>query len=298
MDFAKIWQADMEGNGLLPLIKGGSDTQKDPQKGYVIVDLNPLSGEESEAGGGNGKNQITVFKEVVIPDGKRYSYDLFRKLKNNYKSVAGKKDAVSAAEHEQIHEFLAYAAVSAPLRQARKYAEDHHQIKAGCSKEEWVETLRSIWFQPSNDGTSFFEHVFIGEQGSKWGGHQFWYSYHLNEGPNETLQKEDSNIVIKLAEAGQTGKSSLAEVITIKYTLEETNKNGDKQTLTTDISGLFVGISAEGLMALGTVAYLDGRTRIPVELNGTSFDLIMHKTGDREENPQSFYPQMKTPVHA
>ncbi|KWX76741.1 hypothetical protein [Paenibacillus jilunlii] len=296
MDFAKIWQADMEGNGLLPLIKGGSDTQKDPQKGYVIVDMNPLSGEK--AGAGSGKNQITVFNEVVIPDGKRYTYDLFRKLKNNYESVSGGRDAVTAAEHEQIHEFLAYAAVSAPLRQARKYAEDHHQIKAGCSKEEWVETLRSIWFQPSADGTSFFEHVFIGEQGSKWGGHQFWYNYHLNEGPNESLQKEDSIVVIKGAEVGRTEKSNLAEVITIKYTLEATKNNGDKQTLSNDIGGLFVGISAEGLLALGTVAYLDGRARIPMELNGAAIDLIMHKTGDREKNPHSFYPQMKTPVHA
>ncbi len=293
MDFPKIWQADMEGNGLLPLIKGGSDAQKDPERGYVIVDMNPLSGDE--AGAGSGRNQITVFKEVVIPDGKRYTYDLFRKLKNNYESVSGGKDAGSAAEHEQIHEFLAYAAVSAPLRQARKYAEDHHQIKAGCSKEEWVETLRSIWFQPSADGPSFFEHVFIGEQGSIWGGHQFWYNYHLNEEPYESLQKEDSIVVIKGAEVGRTEKSNLAEVITIKYTLEATKNNGDKQTLSKDIGGLFVGISAEGLMALGTVAYLDGRAQIPMELNGAAFDLIMHKTG--EKNPQSFYPQMKTPVH-
>lgn len=296
MDFAKIWQADMEGNGLLPLIMGGSDMQKDPQKGYVIVNVNPMAGEK--AGAGTGKNPITVFKEVVIPDGKRHSYDLFRKLKNNYESVFGGKEAASAAEHEDIHEFLAYAAVSAPLRLARKYAEDHHQIKAGCSKEEWVETLRSIWFQPHKDGTSFFEHVFIGERGSKWGGPQFWYNYYLNEEPYESLVKEDSNVVIKHAGAGQTEKNNLAEVITIKYTIAETQNNGDQQTLSQDIGGLFAGISAEGLMALGTVAYLDGRTQIPMELNGKSFDLIMHKSGDREKNPQSFYPQMKTPVHA
>ncbi|MNC52105.1 hypothetical protein D3C75_1014300 [compost metagenome] len=94
-------------------------------------------------------------------------------------------------------------------------------------------------------------------------------------------------------------ESKLAEVITIKYTLEEQKQNGQSQILNKDIGGFFVGTSAEGLMAMGTVAYLDGRQHIPVELNGESFDLtVFHMEENGKDHARTFYPVIKEAVPA
>ncbi|OKP84408.1 hypothetical protein [Paenibacillus sp. P32E] len=299
MIFAKIWQADMESSGVIPLVKGLSDGQKDIHNGYVVVDMNPLSGQYS--GEGDDSNEIKVFKEVVIPDGKRLSYDLFMQLHNYYDQSFKQRDPASPKNIKEINEFLEYAAITAPMRLARKYAEDYHHIRAGCSKEEWIDTLRSIWFRASKgDSPSYFEQVFIGEQGGNrrtFGEHHFWYHYCVNNGPVESIRNENSNVLIKHIDVGRSEKSNLAEVITLTYTYEEIRSNGSKKNQVRDLGGFFVGTSAEGLMALGTVAYLDGRAQIPMELNGEAFDLMMYRTEDTAKNPLSFSPRFKTPVH-
>ncbi|OKP95691.1 hypothetical protein [Paenibacillus sp. P46E] len=299
MIFAKIWQADMEGSGVIPLVKGLSDGQKDIHKGYVVVDMNPQPGKY--AGAGDDRNEITVFKEVVIPDGKRLSYDLFMQLHNYYDQSFNQSDPASPKNIGEINEFLEYAAVTAPMRLARKYAEDYHHIRAGCSKEEWIDTLRSIWFRTSKgDSPSYFEQVFIGEPDGKrqtLSEHHFWYHFCVNTGPDVSTRNENSNVVIKHIDVGRTEKSNLAEVITLTFTFEEMMSNGSKKKQVRDLGGFFVGTSAEGLMALGTVAYLDGRAQIPMELNGEAFELMMYRTEDTAKKPQSFSPRFKTPVH-
>ncbi|MHA6530860.1 hypothetical protein [Paenibacillus sp. BAC0078] len=224
MIFNEIWEADMKSNGVLPLIKGVSEDQKKEDNGYVIVDMDPLPEPDSPVNGSERK-EISVFKEVVIPASKQHSYDLFMKL----------HDKTISPETAEINEFLKFAANTPPMRLARKYAEDNHQLKAGCSMEEWIQFLKSIWFGTFKDNsTCYFEHVFLGEQGGKrhkLGGHHFWYHYYVNNGQSQILKK--------------------------------------------DIGGFFVGTSAEGLMAMGTVAYLDGREHIPVQFNGESIDLTV-----------------------
>ncbi|WP_193767170.1 hypothetical protein [Lysinibacillus parviboronicapiens] len=42
MIFNDIWQADMDGNGLMPLIKGVSDNEQNEEMGFVIVNTNPF----------------------------------------------------------------------------------------------------------------------------------------------------------------------------------------------------------------------------------------------------------------
>lgn len=299
MIFSQIWQADMDGNGLIPLIKDISEDLKDRDKGYVIVDLNPMP--DSGTSNGSEENEISVFKEVVIPAGKLHSYDLFLKLINNYEWEVNKKDPISNEENKEINEFLTFTAQTAPMRLARKYAEDNYHIKAGCSTEEWIETLKAIWFKPFKSGsTSYFEHVCIGEQGSKrrkLGGHHFWYHYYVNDGPYEALRKEDSIVFIKHVEVGHTDKSKLAEVITIKYTLEEEHSSGAKHILRKDIGSFFVGTSPEGLMALGTVAFMDGRNHIPIEINGERIGLsVAHIEENGKRLARTFYPVIQQAV--
>ncbi|MNF03034.1 hypothetical protein D3C80_2022780 [compost metagenome] len=57
-----------------------------------------------------------------------------------------------------------------------------------------------------------------------------------------------------------------------------------------------MGTSAEGLMALGTVAFLDGREHIPFELNGEPLEMTVYRTQDNAQDARSFFPVIKEAV--
>ncbi|KQO18416.1 hypothetical protein [Paenibacillus sp. Leaf72] len=300
MTFQKIWEADMKENGILPLIKGLSDNQKDPAQGYVIVDMNPQPDEASTPG--SEKNEITVFKETLIPDSKQPSYDLFIKLHDNYDWKVGSKESTSPEEQAEVNDFLQFAIGTKPMQIAREYAESNGHLAAGNSDDDWKNMLKALWFKLiKGNSTSYFEHVFLGEQGSKrrkLGGHHFWYHYLINDGPFVKLEKEDSIVFIRHVEVNKIEASKLAEVITIEYSLEEIDNQGKKTKLIKNIGGFFVGTSPEGLLALGTVAFLDGREHIPVELNGEKLDITVFRTQDEKKDARTFYPVIKEAVPA
>lgn len=298
MIFQQIWDADMKGNGVLPLIKGLSDHEKDTTQGFVIVDMNPIPDEVTTPG--SEKNEITVFKETCIPKEKQQSYDLFIKLHDNYDWTVKGKENNTPEEQAEVNEFLRFAIGTEPMKLAREYAETNGHLAKGSSDEEWGNFLKELWFKLiKGKTTSYFEHVFLGEQGSqrrKLGGHHFWYHYLINDGPYVQLKKEDSIVFIKHVEVNKIEASKLAEVITIQYTLEEESQSGKKTKLIKNIGGFFVGTSAEGLMALGTVAFLDGNEHIPVELNGERLDITVFRTQDDAKNARTFYPVIKDAV--
>lgn len=64
-----------------------------------------------------------------------------------------------------------------------------------------------------------------------------------------------------------------------------------------DIGGFFVFTRADGLMAMWTVTYLDGRGHIPVQLNGESFDLtVFHMKENVKDYSRTFYPVIKEAI--
>ncbi|MDY8022018.1 hypothetical protein [Paenibacillus polymyxa] len=298
MIFQQIWEADMKENGILPLIKGLSDNQKDSEQGYVIVDMDPTPDQVTTPG--SEKNEITVFKESHIPQSKQKSYDLFMKLHDNYNWIVDAKETTIPEEQTEVNEFLQFAIGTKPVQLAREYAQSNGHLADGSSDEEWMDMLKKLWFKLiKGKSTSYFEHVFLGEQGSKkrkLGGHHFWYHYLINDGPYVQLKKEDSIVFIKHVQVNKIEASKLAEVITIKYTLEEKKESGEKTKLFKDIGGFFVGTSAEGLLALGTVAFLDGRQHIPVELNGEKLDITVFRTTDGAKDARTFFPVIKEAV--
>ncbi|MCF2719559.1 hypothetical protein LWE69_21260 [Paenibacillus sp. UKAQ_18] len=288
----------MKENGIFPLIKGLSDNQKDSEQGYVIVDMDPTPDQVTTPG--SEKNEISVFKEFHIPQNKQKSYELFAKLHDNYNWIVDAKEMTTSEEQAEVNEFLHFAIRTKPVQLAREYARSNGHLADGSSDEEWMDMLKTLWFKLiKGKSTSYFEHVFLGEQGSKkrkLGGHHFWYHYLINDGPYVQLKKEDSIVFIKHVQVNKIEASKLAEVITIKYTLEEKKESGEKTKLFKDIGGFFVGTSAEGLLALGTVAFLDGRQHIPVDLNGEKLDITVFRTTDGTKNARTFYPVIKEAV--
>ncbi len=118
MIFQQIWEADMKGNGILPLIKGLSENQKDSEQCYVIVDMDPTPDQVTTPG--SEQNEITVFKETHIPQSKQKSYDLFIKLHDNYEWLKDKKETTTPEEQAEVNEFLQFAIGTKPMQLARE----------------------------------------------------------------------------------------------------------------------------------------------------------------------------------
>lgn len=301
----EIWHADMKQNGLTPLIKDLSDHEGNLNDGYVIVDMNPFPNRNPNP---SDERQVNVLKKVVIPDHKIKSYELFKALHDNYNWRKNQDDPTPQQEWEEVDKLLQFAITTEPMKIARKFAEKKEFISSNSPDEEWINQLKALWFKQYEDNsTSLFEHVFIGEQGGRnrdddgysLGGHHFWYHYHINDGPFEMTNFEDNIVFLKHVEVTRLEKSNKAEVITIEYNYTKKDEHGEEE-LYKFKGGFFVGVSVEGLLAIGTVAFLvdseDTDVKIEVALNEEVFDLIVWRTRDRFKNPRTFFPQIKSAV--
>ncbi|YBV93564.1 hypothetical protein M1D53_28970 (plasmid) [Bacillus sp. PK9-021] len=303
-----IWQEDMKQNGLIPLLKGTNDNEKDEEEGYVVV-LNPFP-EGSEAT--SRDKQVNVLEEVCIPKKKRESYKLFKALHDNYDWRHGKKDETPDGEWKEVNEFLEFAIDTEPMKIARNYAIEKGEIQPNPTKEEWINFLKSIWFrQYRGDSTSAFEHIFIGEQGwevdeedeppegteYKLDGHHSWYHYYINDGPYEITEEEDAIFFLKHVEVQRSETSNKAEVITIRYIYTKKDENNSEK-LYKDKGGFFVGLSTEGLLAMGTVAFLESKEqrkdKFKININNEEYTLVVAiKEGGVF---RTFFPMLINPI--
>lgn len=285
----EIWDADMNENGLIPLIKGVSDNEANDCFGHVIVDTDPKNQCPSKP---IETCEVKVLTNVVIPQNKKMSYEIFKKLIDNYRLGSKKPEKSSKEEQKEIREFLEFAIKTNPIKIAREYAKDNGYIS---NDDEWINLLYKIWFKTyKNNSTCGFEHVFIGEQGSKknkLGGHHFWYHYYLHDGPFSEIEEEDSIYFIKHVDVKVTEHSNKAEVITIKYIYNAKDEVNPKsvELIKSPKGGFFVGLSAEGLLAFGTVAMLDRdiRQEIPIKINGEKYKIKIFREGT---HLRTFYP--------
>ncbi|MGN4289697.1 hypothetical protein [Bacillus cereus group sp. MYBK87-2] len=305
MPWNEIWKADMEDSGLLPLIKGENENEGDESKGYLIVDTHPyeLSNRDHEP---SPHNEVNVLTNVHIK--KKKSYELVKKLFDNYIARANGEETFDPQEITEVEEFLNYAINTEPMKVARKYLENNHNI--GSSDDEWIKNLFDIWFKPRKNGsTSAFEHVFLGEQSMRnrgvLHGHHFWYNYYLNDGPYEVTQREDTIYFLGTVEVEAPELSKYAEVVTIRYTyLEKDNDSPSGLELYKETGGFFVGLSPEGLIAMGTVGYYmtlpenTNRCResvktLPMTINGEEYFLkvVLH-CDEGEIFYRTFYPMI------
>ncbi|MGM1512427.1 hypothetical protein ACTFO4_25525 [Bacillus cereus group sp. MYBKT14-1] len=297
MSWNEIWQADMNENGIIPLIKGISENEKNEQTGFIIVDLNPIS-DTSDSREPSETRQVNVLTQVTIPNSKKESYDLVKRLLDNYNARRGSSDPLSDTEINEIKAFLSFAIKTKPMKIVREKVEQYENIS---SDDEWIDLLYNLWFQTyRNNSTSAFEHIFVGEQKNEdLSGHHFWYHYYLHDGPFEVTQFEDTIAFIKTVEVHVSEVSNKAEVITIMYKYkakDDHNPNGID--LIKEIGGFFVGLSAEGLIAFGTMAYFewinDNRTSLNnIDINGETYKLSLFTINDNGETYlRTFYPEI------
>ncbi|MCM3726812.1 hypothetical protein M3226_14045 [Neobacillus cucumis] len=271
-----IWDADMKGSGIQPIFTAENG---DRSEGYVAVDkeiCNPGH---------------RIFKEVHIPDRKRSSYQLIENLFDNYTLNQVDKEKNTLNESKEVEEFLGMAMNSLPVKMAKNFIEERLNIK--YDESQWYTYLYNLWFRQfnweSSRDLSGFEHVFIGEQkGRRLTGHHFWYKYWLED--NAKLNKHHRD-QIDLTSMNQTEMSPTPHVITVGYHLKAYDY-GKKRfiKILKKRSAFFVGISAEGLLALGTVRALAG-VDVPeaIVINGTKYKLELYMSPDGS-SIRTFYP--------
>jgi hypothetical protein len=265
--YQRIWDADQAGRGVPPLRAG---TRGDPEAGFVIVD---------ETAGSAADHRL--FAEVRIPERKRLTYDLCRRLFDNYRLDQTKVEDTTAEEAGEMLALLEAAAGSLPMQVAREHLGQARGAAYG--DDEWQELVFDVWFRAFDDGRnrdlSGFEHVVVGEQrAGRVNGYHFWYKYYLDDWPI-FLDSDDIDFDGLRYGAAAVGPQ-LPEVVTLAFRWHAQDfEAGGKRALYKPVGGFFVGCSVEGLLALGLVRFF-ARGRVEAVINRGRYELDLYRSPD------------------
>lgn len=298
--FQQIWSADMNGSGV-PAIRPGES--KDAAVGYVVVD------EQASQVGTDHK----VLAEVVIPESKLQTYRLCERIFDNYALERAATEVIRAAETQEELDLIDAILPTPPIQVARAYIEQI--LSLSISDSTLAAMIRETWFDFGNAGSqrdaSGFEHVFVGEQASKRtkvGGYHFWYKYYLDDGGRTVSLGGDIGDGVdrmeyrgtKYGGAQEPAKGILVpEVVTLSLVWNApAGDGGAATTLDKPIGGFFVGLSPEGLIAMGLV-----RARTPsgkiASINGAEYQLDLHRLDGSPNAIRTFFPRfLKADVEA
>jgi poly(U)-specific endoribonuclease len=269
--YQAIWDEDMNANGIRAI---STSDAKNNTIGYVVVD-----------GSGHHPDHH-VIKEVFIPEEKQTSYKLVERLFDNYHLSQYSKEYNNQKERDEISQFLIHAIETPPMKLAKQYIEERFNEK--YSETQWYQYLYDLWFRQFNwkegKDLSGFEHVFIGEQNRKrLVGHHFWYKFWLEDHKDVNQMNRDQ---VQLS----NHNTLCPEVITLTYYLDAYDYRKRRFIkLVKKKCAYFVGISAEGLLALGTVR-ATGIVPKEMILNQQHYHLELYMSSDGK-SIRTFYPK-------
>jgi len=277
--YQEIWNADMAGNGIKPVLK---EKDGNKEEGYVVV--NELR---------EGTNDTKLFTKVVIPQHKLHTYELCTRLFNNYCLSPTQHEINTLEEDTEVHELVASIIDTKPMRIVQKWISD--RTGQFLSDYAFYNLLMKIWFtqytQSSGKDLSAFEHVIVGEQKrGKVSGYHFWYKYYLDDS-NELLDKDTIDYK-GLAGSNINQNILVPEVSTLSYSWDAYDyDNHAYRPLFKKIGGFFNGCSIEGLMALGTVRFMNGAPKEAV-INGSLYEMKLYRSSNAQYM-RTFYPVFK-----
>jgi hypothetical protein len=234
------------------------------------------------------------------------SYDLVEVLFNNYVLDQTKPEVDTVedlkTEQQEIQSFIQYAYKTPPMQKAREYYSE--QTKKEVTDDEWWAIIERVWFAQFDSGKnqdlSGFEHVIVGEQKQgKVQGYHFWYKYYLDEKfvPDafSSLSDPANSVKDTIHFLGWEGKrNSSPDCVTLSFVWEAFDyKAKEYRKLTKPIGGFWVGPSVEGLMAIGTVRFLE-QAFAPKKatINDVTYNLILFRSPD-DKHLRTFFPEDK-----
>lgn len=275
--YQEIWDADMKGNGLRPIT---ADEARDPSEGYVVVDTEGCGPDHQ------------IFKEVCLPDRKRNSYQMIEKLFDNYTLNQLYREKNTKSESKEVEEFLLMVINSTPVKIAKKFIEE--KTNKELNETDWYNYLHNLWFRQFNwesgKDLSGFEHVFIGEQKRrKLVGHHFWYKYYMEDNAGFNKQNRDQIELTCLNQSEQSFAAPDAIIVGFHLRAYDYEKRRFIKILKKKCA-FFAGISAEGLLALGTVRSIGQQDALErISVNNRHYDLELFMSPDGK-SIRTFYP--------
>lgn len=285
--YQAIWDEDQKNCGVKALTPDVEITDELRANGYAVVNEKKAAGKEHR-----------IITEVVIPENKMKSYDLVTKLFNNYTLDQTKTETSFPDEVQEVQQFMDYVHKSEPMRVAKEYAE--RQMQRNITFDEWWAIIDRIWFETFNMGNnrdlSGFEHVVVGEQKQgKVQGYHFWYKYYFDENfvaPKSLEETGEELDLIDFIRGKQGENDQTPDVVTLSYVWKAFDYEKKQfRHLTKPTGGFWVGISVEGLMAIGTLQFLpDVLADRRAEINGALYNLELHKN-EEQRNMRTFFPK-------
>ncbi|MCP3870847.1 MAG: hypothetical protein GY703_22675 [Gammaproteobacteria bacterium] len=293
--YQRIWNVDMQGNGV-PALRP-NETQ-DPTEGFAVVD------ERSTQVGTDHR----VLSAVDIPESKMATYRLCEAIFDNYALERAATELIRPDERQEELDFIDAILPTPPIQLARQHMEQvlglmiSDQTLAGMIRETWFTFGRA---GSQRDATGF-EHVFVGEQSSKRskvGGYHFWYKYYLDDGGRTISIDGDIGDGVDRMEYRGTRYSGaddpdkgilVPEVITLSLQWNApSGDGGNARVLEKSIGGFFVGLSPEGLIAMGLVRTrtLSGKT---AKINGAQYQLDLHRLDGSPNAIRTFFPRFQS----
>lgn len=180
---------------------------------------------------------------------KRPTFATFYALLDNYERSTGKQETVTYHEKKENWAFLTEVMKTAPMVYAHRYLA--HRKLSPSSVDGFKKQLNALWFglyrRESNNDSSGFEHVFVGEErGGKVMGMHNWIQLYIEE---------------------QRGNLDYRGFIFPKHGGRKHDPYGEHQILTLQFAWLdelkpvstsFIGVSPEFELALYTLMFLAG----------------------------------------
>ena len=259
--YQQIWDADMSGNGIQPILYG---QKGDNATGFVVVN------EKNTRNKGH-----KLFPKVVIPKHKKETYTLCKLLLDNYRLDKTKNEHISFAEEQEVHDFLEAIVDTKPMKIVRRYLSQ----KSGqtYSSNRWYNFLKQIYFTPFSMGRSSsltgFEHIVVGEQ--KEGavsGYHFWYKYYLDDNSSYLLSDDIDY------QGTRSNKDDLSvpetSTVAFKWDAYDHDKSVNRP-LYKGAGGFFNGCSVEGLLAIGALRFTKYGPEEAI-INGAKYELKMY----------------------
>ena len=152
--YQEIWTADQAQNGVEPILTTEEGSQ---EHGYVKVNAELDSSSDPN---------LKVLDELHIPSHKLNTYNICRKLFNNFSLAEPMPEFDTPEERKEVHDFLSAIIETEPMKVARRYIE--RETNSTISSERWHNTIMEMWFRRFSSGgdpeLSGFEHVVVGEQ--------------------------------------------------------------------------------------------------------------------------------------